>query len=161
MNREEIIKNIKEEIAEQEEALKTLEYVPFERFVEVFPEGSWHKGWRGDCRYGFHYNMPYVNKTIHEFELFIATEFPEWKKFNIWENVDASGAVFDLDYHLPIPYQKMCITVRFLSNNPGSTCVLNKIGEKEIPAKIVPIYEVVCKQEAADEFTVKEQDDLS
>ena len=46
MNREEIIKNIKEEIAEQEEALKTLEYVPFERFVEVFPEGSWHKGWR-------------------------------------------------------------------------------------------------------------------
>jgi len=156
MNREEIIKNIKEEIAEQEEALKILEHVPFERFAEVFPEGSWSESFGN-----LHYNMPYVNKTIHEFELFVATEFPEWKKLSIWENVDASGAVFDLDYRLPIPYQKMCITVRFLSNNPGSTCVLNKIGEKEIPAKIVPIYEVVCKQEAADEFTVKEQDDLS
>jgi len=157
MNREEIIKSIEEEIEEYENEIKMLKHVPFERFVEVFPEGSWHRSFR----YGFHYNMPYVNKTIREFELFVATEFPEWKKSNDWQNVDSNGAIFDLDYRLQKPYQKMCITVRFQSNNPGSTCVLNKIGEKEVPAKIVPIYEVVCKQEAADEFTVEEQDDLS
>ena len=153
MNKEEIIKSIKDEIAEYKKEISLIEQVPFDRFSEVFPEGKW----RSSCRNSLHYDMPYVNKTIHEFELFVATEFPEWKKSSVWQNVDSNGAVFDLDYRLPAPYQRMCITVRFQSNNSGSTCVLNKIGEKEIPAKIVPIYEVVCKQEAADEFAMEEE----
>ena len=151
--KEKIIKSIKDEIAEYKKELGLIDQVPFERFSEVFPEGEWYPS----CRNSLHYNMPYVNKTIHEFELFVATEFPEWKKSSVWQNVDKNGAIFDLDYRLPSPYQRMCITVCFQSINPRSTCVLNKIGEKEIPAKIVPIYEVVCKQEAANEFAMEEE----
>ena len=55
-----------------------------------------------------------------------------------------------------VPNSKLNVKFEFNSGKKDSTCVLNKIGEKEV-TEIQPIFEVVCSDEAAEEFALKEE----
>ncbi len=73
-------------------------------------------------------------------------QLPEYKIGRDFQVVWDSGGA---GYFIAYSNDKLKFDFAFRSSEQGSTCVLNKIGEKS-----VPVFEVVCGQEAAAEFTV-------
>lgn len=136
---------IKSEIREREQLLELVDLLPADYVQEVFPQGSWYKSWIGH----FDFRLPYSFELIKQVKEFMALQLPEWKNnyesSHVWDASKEAG--YFIDYIHPDPKNRVKFQFEFRSGATGSTCVLNQIGTKQ-----VPIFEVVCSQEAAHEF---------
>ena len=135
--------SILREIKTRQEALGVFDLLPAHYLQEVFPNGHWRFDWISN----FEFVLPYSFQLIETVKQFMTDQMPDWKAGRdfqcIWDGSNAAG------YFLS--YRNEALNIKFdmafRSSEEGSTCVLNKIGEKT-----VPIFEVVCSQQAAEEF---------
>jgi hypothetical protein len=144
MMRNNMIEYINRQIEERQEAIRVFESLPVSYIEECFPQGEWHYDWIGN----FEFRMPYAQEWIEIVKQFMVDQLPFWEQGRefqcVWDS--SSGAGFFITYH-STESRRLKFDFAFRSSVAGSTCVLNKIGEKT-----VPVFEVVCSQQAADEF---------
>lgn len=146
--RERSIKYIDSKIRSLEEQKENLKLIPIELFYQAFPEVNFST----DSFGSFTFLFPMSFEIIETVQKFISEQFPEWKVWTdnqfVWDESKRGGRF--IDYH--IGNSHITVSVDFRSEVTGSTCVLNKIGTKE-----VPVFEMVCSEQAAEEFGIKEK----
>lgn len=142
--RTDIKESIELVIESNKEKLRILELIPVESFSQAFPEATFSFSWTSS----FEVSLPMRQSLIQEVKEFIKTQFPDWhlsyERQYVWDNSQSAG--YFIDYYMP---NRTSFNIAFRSSTAGSTCVLNQIG-----TKVVPVYEAVCSQEAADEFSM-------
>lgn len=94
--------------------------------------------------------MPMSFPLIQEVREFMAMQFPDYKLTYDHQIVSGSYAFHTLTYDIPDVGR---FDIYFKMSEKGSTCVLNPIGTETVEKTV---YEVVCSQAAADEFTIKD-----
>ena len=117
------------------------EHKIFGLLKQAFPEGSW------SYSYDYCFTLPMRFALIDEVKVFMEEQFANIRlkgdRQYVWD--DSAGRFLEYDY------LDKEIEITFRTTVKGSTCILNKIGEEN---KVVPIYEVVCSEEAATEFAL-------
>jgi hypothetical protein len=133
---------IEREIRIRKKLLQTLEELPIDLFCEAFPSGSWGTSWG----YDFIFNLPFDFALVDAVKEFMALQFPDHKKVHesriVWDASKEAGHF--LDYEIE-DRRGSRLKFSFRTGKEGTTCVLNKIGEKS-----TPVYEVVCGEGAAE-----------
>jgi len=141
---EQSIKDIEEDIERKKNSLEEFKKLPLSLIQDAFPEGHWYYTWIGS----FEFIMPYTQASFQVVRDFMKDQLPEYeigRDFQVvWDNSSGAG------YFIAYKKDSLHFDFAFRSSEQGSTCVLNKIGEKT-----VPVFEVVCGQEAAAEFTAE------
>jgi hypothetical protein len=141
----EAIERFEHDIENRKKLLDSFKKLPLNIIQEAFPEGHWYVSWIDQ----FEFVMPYVQANFQVVKDFMAEQFPDYVKGRdfgtVWDIGGGSAGMFFKYSHDDIGWD-----FAFRSGEKGSTCVMNKIGEKS-----VPIFEVVCGQEAAAEFTAQ------
>jgi len=121
------------------------EIIPMEQIENMFPEGEWAALSDGTPEF----TLPMSFALISSVREIMAMAFPEYElTFDhqfLWED---SGQAGHFLHYRPDGRYSHEFSFGFRSNVEGSTCVLNKIGEA-----MKPVYEVVCSEAAAKEFT--------
>jgi len=120
------------------------EHKIFNLLTQAFPEGTW------SYSYNYDFNLPMRFALIDEVKLFMREQFPDAKLNDDRQYVWEESAGRFVKYR----YDGNAIEFTFRTTRNGSTCILNKIGEE---TKVVPIYEIVCSEAAANEFTMKDE----
>jgi hypothetical protein len=141
--KEKLTKELQDEIKRLAEIQKTVDAIPVNQISEIFPQGRWYKNW-SDIVFGLPMSFP----LIEEFKEMMSSQFPEFEMYKeyqfVWDDQARAGKFL---YYKKSDYIEF--EVAFRSETVGSTCVLNPIGKE---MKEVITYEVVCSQEAANEF---------
>jgi hypothetical protein len=109
------------------------------------------------CEFNPYYTLscelPLSFSLIEELKLFMELQFPDTVLSYDTRSVYEGSAVHYLSYTFPedsnFPQTSSVLSFQLRSSISGSTCVMNKIGTKMVEQNI---YEVVCSQEAAEEF---------
>lgn len=119
--------------------------IPVGLICEAFPQGEWHNLALG----GFEFRLPMSFELIEDVKCFMALQFPEFK-FNrqnqhIWESSGDAGIFLNYKKGSWSDDDVVTFDFAFRSSEEGTTCVLNQIGTKE-----VPVFEVVCGEQAKD-----------
>jgi len=108
---------------------------------QEFPQGSWSVTWLCEAVFA----LPFDNSLVLAVKEFVATKLPEFEEMRdqqyVWDNSVEAGRFLEWSDG------SLYFEVSFRTSREGSVCVLNQIG-----TKVVPVYEVVCSQEAADEL---------
>jgi len=137
----EAIKQMEEDVESKKRSIEEFKKLPLSLIQDSFPEGHWYYTWIGQVEFV----MPYTQASFQVVRDFMKDQLPEYKIGRDFQVVwDSGGAGYFISYSK----DDLRFDFAFRSSTPGSTCVLNKIGEKS-----VPVFEVVCGQEAAAEFT--------
>ena len=142
---------IYKEIEKRNRMLEELDFIPVNLIKEAFPDGYWGNSF-GD----FEFTMPMSFPVIEQFLEFMKNQFPEIQILSersyVWGDTNPPAAARCFTFKIPRDGEKtIYFNVDFRSNMRGATCVLNPIGKT---TKEVIEYEVVCSQEAANEFTI-------
>lgn len=138
--------SIQREIKSNQELLKRLEKVPIGLISQAFPQASWWASWgdRIEC------SLPMSFSLVAEVKEFMAMQFPEFilddERQHVWDAQKQAGLFLKYSTKNKYGLPETRFEFGFRSERDGSTCVLNKIGEKT-----VPIFEVTCK-DGAEEF---------
>jgi len=129
--------------------LRDTEIIPVNLMAEIFPMGIWHKNWYQLC-----FTMPMSFPLIDRFMKMMEEQFPEFSLTHdtqhVWSEEKKAGRFLEYTKRND-DYERVVFEVNFRSENEGSTCVLNPISMK---MKEVITYEVVCSEEAAQEFGI-------
>lgn len=146
-----LLKQAQNEIERIQSRVALLDVVPVNLIYEAFPDANislWVFGCQVDV------NLPMRFALIDDVIEFCKDQFPNWTQTTNSQYISDTGNAnrrlmyrvnnFDAKYE-----RHGYVEFLFSSKTAGSTCVINKIGEEK---KVVPIYEVVCSQAAADEF---------
>ena len=148
--KERMQKHMHDEIGRVNRRLEKLDFIPVNLIQEAFPTGSW------SSFVDLEFTLPMSFATIEIFLEFMQIQFPEIRKVNdrsyVWgdTNPPAAARCFTFANRMDAG-RDAYFEVDFRSNMAGATCVLNPIGKT---TKEVIEYEVVCSQEAANEFTL-------
>ena len=129
---------------EQKQALceKILKCKTFlDTFEEVFPHADMSI-WTNEIDIWLPFDFEMISQ-VREYMLI------QWNRANPEENRYFSGStgVHKLVYRDFLGFR---FEFLFATNRDGTTCILNKIGEEEIPASMKPIYEVICTKGAEE-----------
>lgn len=142
---EQMKERIQQEIDARQKAMVVFEQLPASLIAEAFPQGRWYYDWIGN----FEFTLPYSFELINTVKEYMELQNPEWKYQReqqlVWDSSAAAG--YFIYYQLGEYPNRITFEFAFRSGEKGTTCILNKIGEKQIP-----VYEVVCSQQAAAEF---------
>jgi hypothetical protein len=138
-----MIKEIQEDVDRLTSLLGEMEILPIGLISQAFPLGKWGvKSWG----FGFEFTLPLDFALVEEFKTFMSIQFPDYELEREVQHVfdTSKEAGRFLEYRMKRkPFTK--IEAAFRSGKEGSTCVLNKIGEKTMP-----IYEVICSEGAKE-----------
>jgi len=131
-----------------EQKIKGIEQFPLELISQAFPDGSWEMHYDGPA-----FALPYKFEYVPLIKEFMELQFPNVEFIReqqiVWEQYSQAG------YHISYRWDNdLELEFRLDSTKTGTTCILNKIGETQ---KVVPIYEVVCSEAAASEFSMEPQ----
>lgn len=130
--RQYLLQSIENDFELLKERKDALEKLPIELVLQCFPNGDWqHQYGR---TYGFVLPMSFaLVEEVKEFCRIQGYTIRNERTY-VWDQQAAAGTFFDayIDDRVYIDFQ-------FRSGREGSTCVLQKIGDKS-----VPIFEVVC-----------------
>lgn len=122
-----------------------LTFIPMDLIEGMFPEGEWNVDTWQDFEFHLPYNfvlMHLVNEVFEQMGFEKGTEsiyIANATYAQATHRFKASAAVFSSQFE-----------VNFESSADGATCVVNKVAEETVTKEI---YEVVCGEEAAKEFT--------
>lgn len=150
-----LVNYVMKKIEENKKRLDELELLPIDLLSQAFPEATFGLEWS----WYFEMQLPMRQTLIEEVKRFVKEQFPEWEIDNerqiVWDEAKSAG--FFIEYLVQkstkeTGWKRLEFHVAFRSSKSGSTCVLNKIGEKT-----VPVYEAVCSEEAAKEFTIEKE----
>lgn len=138
-------------IERKRELLRILDYIPVNLIKQAFPDGYW-----GESFGSIDFTHPMSFSVIEQFLEFMKIQFPEIalrsERNYVWNESKPPAAARCYSFRSEDENGKgIYFDVDFRSNMSGATCVLNPIGKT---TKEVIEYEVVCSQEAANEFTI-------
>lgn len=121
-----------------ERQVRATEALPLGLLAEAFPEGVWEMHYDGPALV-----LPYNFALIPAIKDFMILQYPKVLLAReypiIWE--EHGTAAYIINY---IFLPNVMLEFRLDSSAKGTTCVLNKIGER---TKIIPVYEVTCSDE--------------
>jgi hypothetical protein len=137
---ERTLKILEEDLETRKKNLEKIKKLPLTLIQEAFPEGQWYYTWIGQVEF----IMPYTQAKFQVVRDFMKDQLPDYKVGRDFQCIWDSGGA---GYFMAYSKDGISFDFAFRSNQEGSTCVMNKIGEKT-----VPVFEVVCSQEAAAEF---------
>ena len=137
-----LMEHIDCEMKRLERLTNTANALPINLFVEAFPAGRWSTNW-----FDVVINFPFDFALIEQVKKFIIEQGGViwYENRFVWN--DQGKAV----HFLTIFMNGVSFDINFRTENKGSTCVLNKIGEE---TKVLPIYEVICSEGEKEEVTV-------
>ena len=149
--KENLQKYMHDEIERVNKRLERLDFIPVNLIKEAFPDGYWSSS-LGDIEF----TLPMSFVTIEIFLDFMKEQFPEIRQMGdrsyVWGDINPPAAARCFTFANRMSSSRDAyFEVDFRSNMTGATCVLNPIGKT---TKEVIEYEVVCSQEAANEFTI-------
>ncbi len=138
--------SIKREIATREKQLANLERLPINLISEVFPNCHWSNSWLNS----FECTLPFDFSLIATVREFMQMHFPnEWKLKRenqfVWDSSKDAGHFLEYETTEENYWDRVEFQFAFRTGREGTTCVLNEIGKKE-----VPIYEVICSEQAKE-----------
>lgn len=150
--KDKMLKEVRHEQKRLEEMITLLDNIPVNLIEEMFPQGNWWVYFGNTPTF----ELPLSFQLIDEFEKAMAENFPDFEKYkdnqHIWGEDKRAGRFLGYnkksDDDLWIHFD-----VDFRSEQAGATCILNPIGKK---TKEVIEYEIVCSEQAAQEFTLEE-----
>jgi hypothetical protein len=126
--------------------------IPMNLISQAFPEGHWSQRW-----FDVDFELPMSFPLIETFMQFMKDQLPEYElRYDnqyVWEESKKAGRFIQYSYFDKAVPESIDLQVSFRSERNGSTCVLNPIGKK---TKEITLYEVVCSEDAAKEFTLQE-----
>jgi len=147
--KEQLKKSIQWEIDQRMKMLEKLERVPCGLISQCFPDGTWITYWSQ----GFEFTLPFNFELIAQVRAFMTEQFPEYKLLRenqfVWDTSKTAGHFLEYETHEEDRTDRTWFQFGFRTDHKGTTCVLNKIGEKT-----VPIFEVICS-EGAKEIAVQ------
>lgn len=125
--------------------LQCVEETPINLVCQVFPMIKAQKD-----SFSVLFVAPLSFSLIDNVKLFMSEQFPDIELDNdhryMWGNTATHYLTYKINKDVKFDFQ-------FRSGEEGSTCKLNPIGKRN---KEEVIYEVVCSQEAVNEFTLQE-----
>lgn len=122
--------------------LDLCDLAPLQLIEEMFVEGGWYHMYGSNIEYRLPFVFAYASMIVSVME-----HFPEWKLMSdsqfVWDSSGSAGRFFEYRLKGHDYYKRFNICMR--SDVEGSTCILNKIGTKE-----VPVYEITCSEGALE-----------
>lgn len=151
--KDKLLDSIQYEIGVLEKMKLLCNDIPVNLIAQMFPQGHWDRNWSTIL-----FAMPMSFQLISDFKEAMKIQFPDFelKRDNqyIWNDHNRAGTFLEYQKYDKDAGRFAEFEVSFRSEVKGSTCVLNPIGKE---TKEVTIYEVVCSEAAANEFTMEKK----
>lgn len=122
--------------------------IPMDMIEGMFPEGDWNVDTWQDFDFTLPYDFALMKFVDRMFEL---CGFEKGNE-SVWISNESTASA---SHKFQVTKDRYIsrFDVNFVTYKEGARCVVNKVGDETV---IKPIYEVVCSEAAAKEFTFNE-----